>query len=739
MFTVSDKRAARPERKRFPRTVFRGLPCLLLCFSGGAMALTPMTASEMSSVTGQDGLTVTINDGATGWSAGQIKWTNDPGDATNQGSLALDNLSLNTLGSTDFKLTADAWANASGVPGTAITANWQSMELTIGGIHTYNPSGTASAASGGQIGFYSQGNFLLTNEKGLANQGSVNSQFELNFSTPTSPGDFILRQGGPGSPEFSFANANMTLATPDATFATNCLNGANCTFGIDPNGLLLKADTLNLDLNFDLMYKASPTNFDRTGRSPLIKLGWTGRDSSGNWASNGGLSNFSMSIGPSSTPIAGAQSLQINTSFGYEPGFSLILGQAGTNNTRVRFNGFTDMRISPTTPTFSIPLTLDVIPATATLRSLCYGDLPTSCTASTDESVSLPVTPLNAGESALAAEITDGEMHAYNTTVDVVDPANGTNNTYNWSLGFTFGRMDSNIVIYPGFDNGSTVTTGMTADVLMTINSPGFWQNLHNTAYFLRDNYGNATKDAAWAQNSHFFIADTSTAVDLNGDGNPGDQFAFGVLNADLIWKADNMAIRITGNGATAFANLAAAGDTTIPSGGISFPGGFWLQSSNNVRYEFRGVLGGSDLTAMSHIVPIGIADVRLDTDKFLFALYPGSTTPASIGFDGMLDLNNNTYVSLAEPSKPTAEAGVYNISGRVMWRNGIVQVRSGAQNTDGRPSLTIANDLLIGSTADAGTTPLPLVGTVKFSGRPLGEIAIPSGQFYSNITLKPQ
>jgi hypothetical protein len=591
-------------------------------------------------------------------------------------------------------------------------------------------------SSGGRIGFFSSGGLTVVNESGLFNADSTDAYFDLSFSTDAKPGDFILRHGPAGSPEFSFGNANLGLET------RNC-DTNDCTLGISQtDGLFLAADLVDLELNFDLLFKNNPTNFDRGnpsdpldigGREELIQFGW-----------RGGLENFDFSVNAGS--VAGNQGLQVDTEFDYADDFSFVLGQAGVENPRAVFKSFQPLG-SPTEPEFRLPLTLDVVPGGTDMGDLCFGNTAAdACDAGPDDqTVEQPISLVTDSRYSLAGTIRGGHLRSYNTLVDVVDPSAsgdpdvvdgtpGDSNensdgddfeTYNWSLGYTYGEFDLNAAVYPGIDNNlgdgtvSLASEGITSDVALTIDSPGHWAKLQNEDPTAGDN---------WATNTHFFIADTDTAVDVNGSGTAGDEYAFGLLNADLIWQADNLGIRVASDSDTAF--------------GIDFPGGLWLQSDQNVRYQFRGILGGGDLNDLSTPTPISIANVRLDTDNFIFALSPttGEGGQPAIGFDGLLDLNTDTFISLAEPSQPSADMRIGSLSGRIRWQDGAVELRSSAENNPGpdgqtRASLTLSNDLLIGQTAGGD----PLTGNINVGNDQLGEAAIPTGQFYSSISLKPQ
>jgi hypothetical protein len=139
----------------------------------------------------------------------------------------------------------------------------------------------------------------------------------------------------------------------------------------------------------------------------------------------------------------------------------------------------------------------------------------------------------------------------------------------------------------------------------------------------------------------------------------------------------------------------------------------------------------------MSEPVRMALMDVNLDTDQFIFVLSPApNANDEYVGFDGLLDFSGDAYFSIAEPSNPEAELQLANISGRFRWENGRVELRSSADNPgENRPSLTIANDLVIGTSAGGD----PFRTTWQFDETEIGELVIPSGKIYNNLTLKPQ
>ena len=188
-----------------------------------AADLVELNSEDMSSIAARDGLTLLI-DSPTGVTADSITWRNDKLDATNRAGLVIQNMVLESLTSNPVQVDIDAGANA-GTPFARLGVTWDELGLELNALRLEDASGNLSAASAGEIAFFSTGGITLVNE-GIFNGAQGNAQLDLRFSEPTAPGDFILRQGGPGSPEFSFGNANLRLQL------LNCSVG-NCTLGVD--------------------------------------------------------------------------------------------------------------------------------------------------------------------------------------------------------------------------------------------------------------------------------------------------------------------------------------------------------------------------------------------------------------------------------------------------------------------------------------------------------------------------
>lgn len=680
-----------------------------------------MGDTELAGVAGRDGLTVAL-DSAGGINAGSVIHSNDTGQAYGASAI-LEGLAVQGVGG-PLELSANVdVATVSGEPVVRIQGSWSELIAAVNDWSLGAPLTSradlsdpgwlsAKSASLGSVGIQTAGSLTLE-APGLFDSAGSNAFLDL-----TSTGALFYRQGTQGRPELSFRNFSL-----GARFTDGVGGLGTGTFGIDNDGLLVAADHMDLDLFFDLYYADSPGvgngYFDPAAGQSMILFGWEGGiDNASLRLGSGGAGTQTYTSGLEYFDYDGAvtgsrtEGISFVTEWDYGNNFAWRLGQSSSSGTEVEVR-FTDWQrlgglASPVTRDFRLPLILDTVTDTHYPGGICFGgNLPGSgsLTGASCGSVGGTYEDLAPQSPAFAMIMRDGGLHAYNSVVEVIDGA--TTDTFNWSLLYTFGKLDGNVWLYPELRNGNP---GLKADVLLAIQSPGYWQAA-------QANDPNAA--AGWASNTHFMIADTNTTVDIDNDGSGGDQFAFGVMNADLIWKATDLFLRVT-----------APGEIT------GFPGGFTLESSSPTQYRFRGMLGGGNLEDMSDPVRMALVDVNLETDQFIFVLSPApDPNEEFVGFDGLLDFNGNAFLSLAEPSNPDADIRLESVSGRIRWLDGRVELTSSADNVDGRPALSITNDLLIGSTAGGD----PLRGEVSLGNERLGEVVIPSGKFYSSITLKPQ
>ncbi len=715
--------------------------CLILLQQATPLhALEMLDEDSLANVHAQDGLTVNVEN-SSGLSAGGVKWITDHGTAAlgactgGTGNQHACTQLAATLASSDGNpLQASVMLDAFGdtTPGLALQLDWQPLLLSLSGLTINTPTVNYSTRSLGNIGLYSQGHLDLVTQGGLFN--STGNHSLLDFAMT---GDLIYRQGAVGSPELSFGNIDF------GTRFTNGAAGGHAsaygTVGIDSQGLVISAPYTQTELTFDLMYKGSTGSaFDRSNRSPIMHFGWIGglvnplmRVSGGGAAYGTYAATGQNVVNPATSYTfqndtgrpgnARSEGLNVLASWDFDSDFAWVIGQAGGNQTQARFTKWRRMGPASATPMLSMPVTFDVLQNGTGSAGLCFGGgfasgapVAASCTSAGGNWVAGGVP---AGKAAMAVMIRDGHLHAYNQQVEVVDPTSSNPyQAYDWGLVYTMGKLDGDIFLYPeGRNPGVAVTTsntGLKADITLAIQSPGYWDRANSSSAAVR-----STAGGNWATNTHFMVADTN----VNGSG---AQYGVGLINADLLWSVRDMYFRVVDS------------DNGYPA----IPGGLWMQSDTKAVYQFRGLFGGGNLEDLSNPTGIALMDVKLSTNRFIFALSPQTPVAgdAPIGFTGLLDLDGTSYLSLGEKASPASAYRIYDISGRIGWKDGKVNLVSGQNSADNLPRLSISNTLLFGSSADFGSGGgAPVVAKVGFGNENFGRIALPAGTWHSDVSLK--
>jgi hypothetical protein len=708
----------------------------LLLFQS-AVAMQPLADDQLSSITGQDGLAVNFSS-ENGIAASQLNWVTDDnglddfscaGGVPNQHACTLiKDISIAGVGG-DLEVGAELDVGSSGgATYMAVQTRWGRPAAPIGAVLgglTFNTSTrNASAQSLGSFALQSHGVASLINRGGLFNSGEDSALFNFH-----SEGDLIYRQGGPGAPELSFGDLLFRMAFTDGAAAGH--NPAQGRVGVDGVGFLLAADHADVELTFDLAFKANPTNFDTSGRAHLLRFGW-----------QGGLTNAMQRVGSGGygygTYMAGpntfqdfdgsgitqrSEGLNLLSQWDFDSDFALIIGEAGGNRSYVRFSDWRRFG-GVAGPMFSFPVIFDVLQAGAAPQGLCAGPFTSgvanesSCVGAGGQFIS---SGFPAGEAAFGVLIRDAHLHAYSSLVEVVDPlAAGTVTPINWGVVLTYGKLDADIFMRPeGRASGAalaTTDTGIRADITLLAQSPDAWRRANSNVPAIR-----ATAGDGWRTNTHVLVADTNSSI---GSGHNG----VGFINGDIIYRARDLFVRVTD------------GDSAYPE----LPGGLWLQTDSLAQYNFRGIFGGGDLADLSYasITKVSLMDVNLQTSRFIFVLNPlpvdGTTGAAPIGFNGLLDFDGNAYIRVGEVSSPQSQFYVSDVSGRIGWKDGSLSFVSGQNTPDGLPQLAIRNDLVIGQSGHFGGVPgQPLVGTMGFGTEDFGRIAIPAGTWNSEVIMK--
>lgn len=697
-------------------------------------AMQPLDDQDLSSVDAGDGVSVEFSSVA-GVGASQIKWVTDNNEL-NDGSCSggisgqhactqLNDIHVTGVnGPLYMEAELDVGADGIGNPHIALGAAWSRQRVVIGGMTFNTAAMNAEGQSLGQFAIESEGQFSLVNRGGLFNNAGDFASLSLQGSA-----DIIYRQGGAGAAELSFSDLVFDMA-----FTNGAAGGhapALGRFAIDDAGILLAGSNVDVELTFDLAFKSYPTEFDTAGRSSIMRFGWAGglinplqRLASGGYGYGtymNGANTFQDFDG--SQTGSRSQGFNILSQWDFDSDFALVIGEGGGNRSFVRFSDWRRFG-GVAGPMFSFPVIFDVVQGVSAPAGLCAGPFTSgvanesSCTGAGGEFYQ---SGLEAGDAAFAVLIRDAHLHAYSTLIEVTDPlAGGMVTPINWGILFTYGKLDADIFLRPeGRSQGvpvASTNTGIRADVTLLAQSPDAWRRANSASPVVR-----ATAGDGWRTNTHVMLADTNSPI---GSGHNGVGFA----NGDIIYRARDLYIRVVD------------GDTGYPE----LPGGLWLQTDSLAQYRFRGLFGGGDLNDLSYsaLTKVSLIDVNLETDRFIFVLNPlpvdEETGAAPTGFNGLLDFNGSSYITVGEVSSPQSQFFVRDVSGRIGWKDGSLAFVSGQNTVDGLPQLVIRNDLVIGESAHfGGPMGQPLIGTVGFGTEDFGRLAIPAGTWSSEVIMK--
>lgn len=683
---------------------------LLLLLPVCAQALTPLDDSSLSSINGQDGLTVDL-ESAVGISAENLAWQTDQGIQDQEALTHFRDVSWQGDGGPlQSRFTLDVGSNGA-VPMLAMTYTWQPGVYRIGGFTLETPSNQDyQSHSLGEMALYSSGTISLVNAGIFNTDANGYAQFDFDMT-----GDLIIRQGGAGTAELSFGN--MAFANRFTSGAATGHQPGTGIVGVNSDGILIQADHTFTDFRFDLMYKENPVDFDRDGRSPMIHAGWTG-----------GLTDARMKImsgGVSYHQASGwdylssrSQGLLFRAAWDYDTDFGLVLGHADGDRTRLTLSDWKQMGgENPADPMLAMDVILDVLQNNVGPAGLCMGyglaagqPSQSQCTANGGEFIDTRV-PVD--DSAFALMLRNSHLHGYSSKMRVENPATSWSKDYNFGLILTLGKLDADMLIYPrgAFDSQD----GLKMDINLVAQSPGYWAAANSAVPAER-----VAAASDWATNSHLLFADTSSNIGV------------GILHNDVLWQTRDMFIRI-GEQDPVFSDMQT---------------GIMLSSDTLARYYLRGLFGAGNLNELSSgTANVALWQFNLAASRYRFVMFPsaqtvvtptGNQTLSTIGFEGFFDIDPSSYLTLAEVSAPGSSFNLYNVSGSLGWKEGNVVMKSGDQNSDGSASISIENQLLIGESVNFGNgAGDPLIGNLGFGNQNYGRIAFPGGIWHSEIVAK--
>lgn len=727
---------------------------LSILVASSASAMQSLTDGDLAGVTAQDGVTVQLSTPSVTIARVDQCFDSSTGCSTLTGpdaaKLTLANIAINKIGMNGAPAagnfvataTADAYASAGGVPGLALTAEWQRGRVKLE-QQLINTAGNAQVNMG-TFALDSSGRFEFIGSGGLFNTASNQAKLLLRLDDA----DLFIRNGATaGAPE---------AVLHDVDFKWDMAQG---TVGIDSSGILISGD-VDFNLTFDLHYDGSGASpFQVTAAdTPILNYGWTGGLDDAEIRVRGGGSWLSTSLTGTATNekynrTVRSEGVNLALSWNYMPNFRWVVGEVDDNKLdatpapHLEFGTWVNLpnTLQPVgssaetiTKAFEFPLVaIDMIRAGRGPGGLCWGadweGPAASCSAPTHGGQYIEVAPEN---NSLGVLVRDGFLRAYSTDVRIIDPDApdplDKNKLMGWALIYTMGNIDANIYMRPDERTGKT---GIKTDVVAM--SQTF-------DVFDRDGDGNTVEQGAnWGYGSHFMIGDTDSGLGI------------GFINSSFLMAANNLYVNMLPGGIS-------VGDSDLLTGSAL--------TDSPVRIAFNGRLGGGRIAnlgspAVADLVSISDWKLNLEFDRFHMLLSPPTGGDTYLGFSATMrfaslsepnfayvpsgaETDPGSFINLSEPGRPEAAIRFANITGWLAARNGRIQLKPDVAGDSVPAQLVLENDLLVGrsvlNTPGAelmvGRVEMSQIdtgGTYKFND--LGSMVIPGGQWYSRVALQPK
>lgn len=732
--------------------------------------MSELDEEALSAVNGQDGIQVSLATAAGGAAINNLVWDVDTGK-TSVGTVTVnpeafarwDGIQARAVDANGAMLSSPSTmalsldvgdneiADSDASVGVAIAGNWGRTRIQVDAFRQEN----VIANSIGTLAFDSAGSFNLFNTKGIFSEAGSSAAFNLDINDAS----LYFRQGVAGTPEVLFDNI---------LFRVGFSNG---TIGINNSGFRVAAPSLNFNLAFDLRYEGAPAaanafRYIAADDRPIMYYGWQGTLTNFEIGVKGGGIWYGTTGSPAMENVANrSEGVNVSAHWDYDPTFAWVIGESnpsgsGSPRAQIQFDQWQKINNTAGTYAFDTPNnTLDVVKAglapgyngTAGTGGLCWGTQvsitgPTASCGGSAVSAS-PAAPgyfpqwlYVAPEEGLALVVRDAKQWAYSRRVvikddfnndgDYADTASGIANvpdgtletqTMNTGLIYTLGNFDANIYFYPGgwdFSSNSATSTGLKTDLIILTQS-------HDGA--------DAEALPDWNTGSHYMISDN--------DAN----FGIGFLGASVLLAANDL-----------YVTMAPTGINFRTRSGAT-PG--------QARVQFRGRFGGGDLPNMTSPVRGMDINANFETNNYQFTLEPPASGQVYIGFSGLVDFvdlnttnfaengtsgnsgDDGTFLEIAEPSSPTAALRWANITGRVQYTGGKLDLVSDSEIANQPAKLLLASSINMGRSAigipaaggAAAAGNVLQIGRVEFGNNSLGSIVVPSGIWYGAVGLKRQ
>lgn len=736
---------------------------LLLGAGMSASALESLEDEQLSGVSGQDGLTLSLQTPNAGASVAQIKTTLDKTQAW-QGILSLNsitlqgksNLNSTTVGDAPVKFisTFDIGASATNVPATQFALQLNSpARLTMNSLTL-----GASTRSFGTVALEAQSAQLkLVSEKGMFNMSSANTYLLGEILN----GTMYYRQLWHAHPYLVMDNLNLRWEIPKGTLGvigaalTNSAcpsNDSKCTTistgiymasgdkVVSPTTAL--ADTLiNIELGFDMKYRfpiwpgpSASAEFERNSANaaPMLNFAWKGalKDARLIWGPGGSWSSTSAW----NTPATGTDGLRLESRWNFVNNADAIalgdnavttphefrwrFAESGGANVGIELSDWVNMPGAVYGQVFPY-IGLDVIPAGygpgGATGGLCWGGADNGSTGACSSAGSLVrLAPgqvrsfglNNTNFDAFAIMVRDGNLLAYSNRVKIMQGTT-VQRTMDWGLIYTLANLDGNIYFYPGGNPSDTGNNsrnyGLIADIFLMTQSFDASNN-QNWAW---------NKTTHWDKGTHFMIADTKACSSAGGPittcGAGESGMGIGLIGASMLLMANDTRIWIKPNWA----------DGDYDSAGIDM-------LSPQMRLNVKGTFGGGTIPNGTQIVRGGLIDFNAE-GLLNFRISPSApgcvsgsgTNNCYLGYSmaaRLYDISNGTlytqdsnlmasgsgtYFSVAELNRSDMPFTLGGITGDFAITSGRADLRGGTEDGDGIAKLRISNNILFGTTAN--------------------------------------
>lgn len=753
---------------------------LIFMFPSAAFALQPLDDSTMSSVTGQDGLSINLASDNAGISATELRVALDEGGA-DEGIISLGDISFIgvdiptgiTGGSpVVFQTDLDVGSDASNTPYLSVDFQLKTPTrlrvgaLSLGGTNAFG-SAAIEAASGG-ITLVNQGLFSMTPGSAYL-LGEINDS-SLFYRWSTTAGDpylildnFDLRWE---MPKGTLGITDAAISNTNPNFAESNSYGIFMASGdrVFKPGTALAESYIDVLLDFDLKYRdppgASPEFLGKdVNAAPMVHFGWKGAltdarliwgrggswDAAGRWDDQSTLTS-GLRLEAHWNYMTNAEAASLGDS---EKEFRWRLSEAGGSQTGIELSDW--QNLPGADYAFDFPfLAIDMIPAGrgpgGVGGGLCWGGADNGGTGACAGAGSLVrLTPgavrssgLNATTyDALGLLVRDGNQLAYSNQIKIMD---GTTvaQTMDWGLIYTFANIDGNIFAYPG-GNPSKTTEGLMVDLLLMSQS---LDGAGNQNW----NWNHATH---WDKGTHFMIADTAACAPAGpiscASGEEG--MGLGLIGSSLMLAFNDMRIYM--------------------KSGSGYDAGIDLYSPQS-RIALKGTFGGGTIPDGSTLVRGMLVDVNLE-GQLNIRLSPdapdcGDTNSCGLNYstaarlgsfteaDGdLIKSGEGSYLKLAELNGPDMAYTLGDITGDFAWVNGSIDLQSDDETgVANKPAMEFSHDILFGATAKdrlvdggliANTDPAQpfIINDASLGDNRMGAVAIPSGQWGLSLTLRPQ